>query len=66
VAFTQADLDRLDQAIAQGGIMQSIAFADQTYVFRNLDEMLKLRSVMAQALAQPASRTRYAAHSKGL
>lgn len=65
MAWTQADLDKLDRAIADGGIMQSIAFADQTYTFRSLDEMLRLRAVIAQSLNPSASR-RLAATSKGV
>ena len=66
--WTQADLDKLDRAIADGGIMQSITFADQTYTFRSLDEMLRLRAVIAGALSAAAglSKTRFAATSKGV
>lgn len=48
--------------------MQSMTFADQTYTFRSLDEMLRLRAVMAAALAAAAggSRNRLAATSKGV
>jgi hypothetical protein len=68
IVWTQADLDRIDRAIADGGIMQSITFADQTYTFRSLDEMLRLRAIIAGALnaAAGTSSTRFAATSKGV
>ena len=70
MAWTQADLDKLDAAIAAGGIMQSMTFAGgDSYTFRTVDEMLKLRAVMQQALAAAAgvsTKTRYAAYSKGV
>lgn len=69
MAWTQADLDKLDSALANGGAMQSIAFAEQTFVFRSIDEMLKLRSVMAASLTAAAGAStshRLAATSKGV
>jgi hypothetical protein len=68
VAWTVADLDKIDRAIAEGGIMKSIAFADQTYTFRDVDEMLTLRAWIAQSLAAATgiSTTRLSAHSKGV
>jgi len=65
VAWTQADLDKLDAAIANGGILQSLTFSDQTFQFRSIDEMLKLRAVMAQALNSQATNHRLAATKKG-
>jgi len=69
MAWTQADIDKLDAALAGGGAMQSIQFADQTFTFRSIDEMLKLRAVMAQALSAAAGTStahRVAATSKGV
>lgn len=67
MAWTQADLDKLDAALANGSAVQTIAFADQSFTFRSIDEMLKLRAVMAQALnaAAGGSAYRLAATSKG-
>jgi len=69
MAWTQADLDKLDAALANGSAVQSIAFADQTFTFRSIDEMLKLRAVIAQALNSAAGvskAVRLAATSKGV
>jgi hypothetical protein len=63
MAWTKSDIERLEQAIAKGSALQSIAFADQTFTFRSLDDMLKLLAVMKQS--QVTTRTRYAATSKG-
>lgn len=69
MAWTQADVDKLDVALASGGSVQSIAFADQTFVFRTIDEMLKLRAVMVASLALESGSSsgyRLAATSKGV
>lgn len=68
MAYSQADLDALDAEIAKVRVAKSITFGDQSTTFRDLDEMLKLRAVMAQSIATAAgtSKTRYAATSKGI
>lgn len=69
MAYTQDDLDKLDAAIAAGAVLQSIAFADQTFVFRSIAEMLQVRALIAQALNTAVGTTtgyRVAATSKGL
>lgn len=69
MAYTQADLDALDLEIATVRTVKATTTADQSTTFRDLDEMLKLRAIMAQAIAASAtgsSRTRYASVSKGL
>jgi hypothetical protein len=68
MAWTQADLDQLDAAIAKGGAIQRMKFADQEWEFRSADDMLKLRSVIAQAVAAATGTgaTRLAATSKGV
>lgn len=63
--YTQADLDALDAEIAQVRLVEETAFSDQRTRFRSIDDILKLRSVMAASVAG-ASRTRYAAHDKGV
>jgi hypothetical protein len=65
VTWTPDDIARLKQAIADGGVLKSMTFADQTYEFRDLDEMLKLLGLM-EGQQPGAQRTRYAAHSKGV
>jgi hypothetical protein len=69
MAWTQADLDKLDAAIAGGAALQSIQFADQTFTFRTLKEMLELRAVMTASLSTAdGSSTAYrlGATSKGV
>lgn len=65
MAWTQADLDKVDAALAAGGAVQRIRFADTEMEFRSIDDMLKLRALMAQELNQ-ATRYRLAATSKGV
>lgn len=67
--WTQADVDKLKTAIANGAVVRSMTFADQTFEFRSLDEMLKLLALMVQevnAAAGTASSSRLAATSKGV
>lgn len=69
MAWTQADIDKLKRAIADGGALQSIQFADQTFTFRSIDEMLKLLSLMEQEASTAAGTSRahrLAATSKGV
>jgi len=69
LTWTQADLDRLRQAIADGGMVQSMTFGEQTFTFRSIDDALKLAGAMERAInASSASgqpTTRYGATSKG-
>jgi hypothetical protein len=66
MAFTQADLDTLDQAIRDRGIARAITFSDQTVTFDSVDDMLKLRAIMARQVAGSTSGTRYGAVNKGV
>jgi hypothetical protein len=68
MAWTQADLDKLDADIASGGTLQSITFGDQTIAFISIEQKLRLRAVMAQAISGAAgiSPNRLAATSKGV
>jgi hypothetical protein len=69
MAWTQADADALQAAIAAGKGARSIAFADQVVTFSSIDEMLKLLAVMTAAVTAAAGtsqRTRFAATSKGV
>lgn len=65
MAWTQTDVDRLKQAIADGRGARSITFADQSVTFHSIDEMLKLLAVMQREVTG-GSRTRYAATRKGV
>lgn len=65
MAWTQAQLDAYDAQILAFGVLKQTSFSDQSATARELDEMLKLRALMAASIAG-ASRTRYAATSKGV
>lgn len=47
-AFTQTDLDSLEQAIASGQL--EVRIGDRKVVYRTLDEMLKIRAMMISSL----------------
>lgn len=71
MAYTQADLDALDADIKAFGTIERTTFDNQTTQFRSLDEMMRLRAIMAADVAAATSttggsRTRYAAFSKGV
>jgi hypothetical protein len=67
MAWTQADIDALKRAIADGRGARSITFGDQTITFNAPSEMLELLSVMQQE-ANSSTRKGYrvAATSKGV
>lgn len=52
VGFTQDQLKRLDDAIAQG--ITKVTYADRHISYRSLDEMLKVRELMKRSLARPS------------
>ena len=68
MAWTQADVDALERAIADGKGARSMSFSDQSIVFNSIAEMLDLLRAMKAAVAAAAgtTTTRYAATSKGL
>ena len=61
MAWTQEDLDKLDDEIRKVQTIKATAFGDQSTTFRDLDELLKLRAVMAARI----NTTRLGATSKG-
>ncbi|MGL4478794.1 MAG: phage head-tail joining protein [Aeromonas veronii] len=66
MAYTQAQLDALDAAIASGAL--SVRYADQQVTYRSLQEMQAIRDKMAAAL-DPSKKnfgSRYLSGSKGL
>ncbi|MBK68016.1 MAG: hypothetical protein CMP22_07805 [Rickettsiales bacterium] len=46
--FTQADLDTLNKAIAQGAL--KVKYSDKEVTYRSLDEMIKIRNLMKKDL----------------
>ena len=69
MAWTQADIDALKRALADGRGARSLTFGDQSVTFNSPSEMLELLAVMQQDV-QVASGTRQgyrvAATSKGV
>lgn len=51
MAWTQADLDALDEAIASGAT--SVKHGDKTVSYQSIDQMLKARDRIARAIASP-------------
>lgn len=69
MAYTQDDIDKLKAAIAAGAVLQSFTFADQTFTFRSIAEMVQVLAMMeGDVAAADGTRTthRYAATSKGV
>lgn len=54
MAFTQAQLDSLDEAIAQGAT--KVSYGDKTVEYRSLEEMIKLRNFLAGQVNPSAPR----------
>lgn len=67
MAFTQADLDALDKAIADGRGARAITFNDgQSVQFNSIAEMLSLRATMKREIDSTSSPAyRLAVTSKG-
>jgi hypothetical protein len=55
MAYTQADLDRLDRAIA--GNAKSVMIEGKRIDYRDTGDLLKARNVVAQALAAGSGTT---------
>lgn len=72
MAWTQTDLDALDAEIKMVQTVSSASYSDQQNQFRPIEELLKLRSTMAAAIAAEAAAasgsgsTRYVATKKGV
>lgn len=64
VAWTQTDIDTLQQALLDRKGARTIQFADQSVTFESLDDMLKLLALMEQQVR--GNRTRFAATRKGV
>lgn len=49
MAWTQAQLDALDLALAQGAL--TVKYADKQVTYRSLDEMIRIRNLIANSLS---------------
>lgn len=58
MGWTQADIDALDKAIADGRGARQISFNDQTLQLNSIEEMLQLRAVMKREV-DPSSSPAY-------
>jgi hypothetical protein len=65
MAWSQADVDTLKQAIVDRKGARTIQFSDRVVTFESIDDMLKLLSVMQAEASGGGSRTRFGATSKG-
>ena len=66
MAWTQTDLDALETAIKAG--VRTVQYGDRSISYHSLEEMLKLRDVMKQAVntaAGTTTRCTYAMYQKG-
>lgn len=67
MAWTQAQLDAIEAAIASGEL--SVQFGDRTITYRSMEDLLKARAVIKDALASDAGtapdRFSFAQTSKG-
>ena len=65
MAFTQSDLDNIDQAIASGQLRVRVGDRDITY--RSIAELRKARAIIAQSMSnRPTFGTSYPKTSKGI
>ena len=67
MAYTQAQLDALDEAIVSGEL--TVKYQDKMTTYRSLEEMLRIRRLIAGELDPAAgitSRRLFASVSKGL
>lgn len=65
MAWIQADLDALEEAIADGRGAKQISFQDQTVQFNTIAEMLNLRATMKREVDSAATNYRLAVTRKG-
>jgi hypothetical protein len=64
MAWTQTQLDALEEAISQGALV--VKYQDRMVTYRSLNEMLKLRELIRNELGLTETTVRlFAKHSKG-
>lgn len=69
MALTQADVDRLEQAVARGEL--TVEYDGRRITYRSMDELLKAvayvkGAVAAQSATAPSDRQSFAAFNRGL
>lgn len=65
MAFTQPQLDALEEAIAQGAL--TVKYQDKEVTYRSLSDMMKIRDLIRQKLGSSVAVGRvYPVTSKGL
>ncbi len=66
MAFTQAQLDALESAIAEG--VTKVKYEDKEVTYRSLEEMQRIRNLMRDSLgaSDNSGAMRYPTYSKGL
>lgn len=55
MAWMQSDLDAIDKALASGEL--TVHFADRSVTYRSLDELLRIRALISDALQNQAGTT---------
>lgn len=64
MAFTQAQLDAIEEGIASGST--SVSYEGKSVTFRDLDSMLRVRAIIMRALGLiSTSATVLVAHNRG-
>jgi hypothetical protein len=63
MAFSQADVDALNKAIASGEL--TVRFGDTSVTYRSLDELLRARDVVSREVSGATRTHTLAAFSKG-
>lgn len=66
MAWTSSDLEEIEKAIKSGTLR--VKYSDREVQYRSLDEMLKIRDMIAQKLedAMPGPYRKKAVYSRGL
>jgi len=66
MAWTATDLDEIEKAIKTGTLR--VKYSDREVQYRSLDEMLKIRDLIAKEVAEAGSKPlrKLAQYSKGL
>lgn len=63
MAWTQAQLDTIEAAIAQGAT--SVEYDGKKVEYRSLTDMMRVRDLMRKSLGQTGSTRIFTEHSKG-